>query len=296
MSRGTTPLTHILALGGEQVRVLEWPGEAPTLVAWPGLGGTAEYFGMLADSIPFRMVALDPPGVGAVSTGLPDRDTVDRVWGDAIRWAAGVGGPVVVMGHSWGGYLARLALGQPELPVAGAVLLDGGYVPWVDPKRALAEEIAQGRDFMAQAVTQDADEAVAIEQKRLEATGVDVTPAVVAALRSGYVRQDDGRFRLAVHPAAFEAAMQSLADVPVENYLDTAGPTLLFAAVGMDGVPGRDEDFHAQQQRMLERFRRGPAVRLVVLPGVSHEVLPEAQAIVGSAITAWLGDSRFRCR
>lgn len=70
MSRGTTPRTHILALGGEQVRVLEWPGEAPTFVAWPGLGGTAEYFGMLADRVPFRLAALDPPGVGPVSTSF----------------------------------------------------------------------------------------------------------------------------------------------------------------------------------------------------------------------------------
>ena len=46
---------------------------------------------------------------------------------------------------------------------------------------------------------------------------------------------------------------------------------------------------------MLDRFRRGSAVKVVVLPGVSHEVLPEAQVAVGSAITAWVRE-RFRCR
>ena len=49
--------------------MLEWPGDPPTLVAWPGLGGTAAYFGMLADGVPFRILALDPPGVSLVSTG-----------------------------------------------------------------------------------------------------------------------------------------------------------------------------------------------------------------------------------
>ena len=67
---GTTPLTHILALGGEQVRVLEWPGPSPTLVAWPRLGGTAEYFGMLAASVPFRILAELYPVVHADSLGL----------------------------------------------------------------------------------------------------------------------------------------------------------------------------------------------------------------------------------
>ena len=75
------------------------------------------------------------------------------MWSDALRFEAEHSGRVVAVGHSWGGYLARLALWDSALLVAGAVLLDGGCFPWVDPNRSLAEEIAQGRELMARAVT-----------------------------------------------------------------------------------------------------------------------------------------------
>jgi hypothetical protein len=82
------PRERVLQFGQAAVRVLDWGGPPPILVGWPGMGGTAEYFGMLRDVVPHRVVGVDPPGVGPVSNGVPDRETLATVWTGVLRWAA----------------------------------------------------------------------------------------------------------------------------------------------------------------------------------------------------------------
>ncbi|MGC8486800.1 MAG: alpha/beta fold hydrolase [Clostridia bacterium] len=84
---------------------------------------------MLRDVVPHRAVGVDPPGVGPVSNGVPDRKTLATVWTGVLRWAAGEAQPVVVVGHSWGALLARLAFRHRDLAVAAAILLDAARCP-----------------------------------------------------------------------------------------------------------------------------------------------------------------------
>ena len=141
------------------------------------MGGTAEYFGMLRDIVPYRVIGIDPPGVGPTSSGVPDRETLAAVWPGVLRWAGLGDDPVVAVGHSWGGYLARLVLRHPKVEVAGVILLDGGYMPWTIPGVSLAAEIAEGLRFMAQQRTDDRDAAVQRGLESLRQRGITVTPA-----------------------------------------------------------------------------------------------------------------------
>lgn len=290
-SDGAPSADRVVPVDGEPVRLLEWPGEAPALLAWPGMGSRAEYFGLLAERLPNHLWAVDPPGVGPVSTGLP---TVERALAIWERLLAETGAAVVV-GHSWGAFLARLAQGALEATVRGAVLLDGGYMPWVNPGESLEAEIAEGLAFLGRQTHRRLEDAVAADLQAYRDRGLSVTPTLVRMVRSGWMRRDDGAWHPAMSPAAFGAAMRSMAVLPEEAYLAVAGRALLVTpadeAGAPDGTAGGEADRTAAQRReWLGAFARQPGHRVVTLAGLTHELLPEGGDEVARVIRAWLAD------
>jgi pimeloyl-ACP methyl ester carboxylesterase len=125
-SRAETGEAHVGA------RALRWraAGEgAPVVVLEAGLGGSSYHWGGIPEALAqtTRVVAYDRAGYGGSD---PVRHvTADQVLADldAVLDACGADGPLVLVGHSWGGALARLyAAARPDR-VAALVLLDATH-------------------------------------------------------------------------------------------------------------------------------------------------------------------------
>ncbi len=111
---GARTLRWVEAGTGQPAVVLE-AGITDSSAAWQAVMG--------AIAAHTRVVAYDRAGLGASdrAAGLP---TLGSQVDDLATVVRSVGGPAVLVGHSWGGFLVRLlAARQPEL-VLGLVLVD----------------------------------------------------------------------------------------------------------------------------------------------------------------------------
>lgn len=278
--------TSIVLAGSEEanerLRVLHYAGKPPALVAWPGMGGTAEYFGLLHEDTQCEVWAIDPPGTGPVSTGVPNL-TRDARWLRTLL--ASIAGPVVLVGHSWGAFvMLALAHQVADAQVKGLILLDGGYMPWVVPGLPLAEEIAWGQRHLQQSRTADPTSAILSDLDSAAARGRPLTSALEAAVQSAYVRESDGTFRLAIREDALESAYRSLEHTtPEALWSDLVVPVLLIAPddPGYDEVPAADLPpgfpppyaMKQLQQDFLAKAAARPGVTVRRVPGADHDLL-----------------------
>lgn len=122
---GEPPLTgRLVRLGDTTVRVLERPGRDPAVVLLHGLPGTADDFDAVAARLRgVHTIAFDRPGFGFSSGGYhplaQQLATIDRLLA-RLR----VRGPVVLVGHSYGGTLALAYAERRPANVAALVLVD----------------------------------------------------------------------------------------------------------------------------------------------------------------------------
>ncbi len=107
------------------------PDPLGTVLLVPGYTGSKEDFVPLLDPLSdsgFRAVAYDQPGQfespGPADEGAYDPMTLGAVCADLARDLA-ADGPVVLLGHSYGGLVARAAVLQGA-PIAGLILLASG--------------------------------------------------------------------------------------------------------------------------------------------------------------------------
>jgi lipase len=137
--------TTVAVRGGEMTVGLWGPQErsAPTILAVHGVSASHRCFGLLADALPgVRIIAPDLRGRGR-SNDLPGPYGMSVHADDlAAVLAALEPGPVVVVGHSMGAFVALvLAHRHPEL-VRAAVLVDGG-IPLRVPAGLRPDEVVQ---------------------------------------------------------------------------------------------------------------------------------------------------------
>jgi pimeloyl-ACP methyl ester carboxylesterase len=116
------------AVEGGQLQGGEWnPSGATTVVALHGVAANHRTFALLAEALPWhRLLAPDLRGRGASRT-LPGPWGIERHAEDVARLiTASTSGPVVLVGHSMGGFVAAALVRRFPNLVSGLLLVDGG--------------------------------------------------------------------------------------------------------------------------------------------------------------------------
>ncbi len=228
----------------------------PTLLLLHGMGATGDVWArcesILAREWPGRWIAPDLPGHGG-SAPLREYTFQGLANGVAqgLRPALEGSREVVVLGHSLGGVLGlALADGQVKLPVRAVVGL-GIKTTWTDTDLARAADLAQ----RPVAWFSSRDEAAA---RYLRVSGLaGLVPPEDAAVDAG-LRQEDGRWRLAMDPAVFAIGAPDM-----DGLLAKARARILLARGESDPMV-TDED--------LARF----GVPTRTLPGAGHNAHVES--------------------
>ncbi|HEX8303577.1 MAG TPA: alpha/beta fold hydrolase [Jatrophihabitans sp.] len=230
------------------LRVLSGGDGDPLLLLLHGLGATGDVWAgwqpVLADRWPGRWLAPDLPGHGG-SAPLPEY-TFDGL-AAAVRPLVEPG--TVVLGHSLGGVVG-LALAAAGAPVAAVCGL-GIKVAWTD------EELDKAQALARRPVTwfDSRDEAA---ERHLRVSGLaGLLAADDPAVTAGLV-QEDGRWRLALDPRAFEVGAPDMAG------LVTRSPAAVTLARGEHDPMDSDEQ--------LGQF----GVPIVTLPGLGHNAHVES--------------------
>lgn len=98
---------------------------APTVVFEAGMGASRHMWGAVAPAIAehARTVVYDRSGLGRSPVDPAPRDLA-RLASDLVDVIDHLDGPVVLVGHSWGGPIARVAAAERGDRVAGLVLVD----------------------------------------------------------------------------------------------------------------------------------------------------------------------------
>ncbi len=142
------PVWHAQVLRAGGVRQwIECAGSGPvTIVVIPGLHATHTMWRLVLPAFArtARTCIYDRPGLGPSPARSPHR-TVDAGLNanelKALLDAAHIGGPLVVVGHSYGGLIARAFVARYRSRVAGLVLVEG-----VAPYDRLSQYWAEGGD------------------------------------------------------------------------------------------------------------------------------------------------------
>jgi pimeloyl-ACP methyl ester carboxylesterase len=227
------------------LRVRRGGDGSPVLLLLHGLGATGDVWRawepLLASRWPGRWLALDLPGHGG-SPALPGY-TFEGL-AAAVAGLVEPGAPIVVLGHSLGGAVG-LALAGSGPPIRAVIGL-GIKVRWTDDDldRALALTRRPVTWFASR------DEAAA---RHLRVSGLaGLIPADHPAVRAG-LREQDGRWRLAMDPGTFAVGAPDL-------------PRLLAAASPAAVVLARGEHDPMNTDEQLDRL----GVPTATLPGLGH--------------------------
>jgi lipase len=242
-----------VAVDGGRLHGGEWNSSGDTtVVAVHGITANHRNFALLAEALPrHRLLAPDLRGRGA-SRDLPEPWGIDRHAEDVARLITASGrSPVVLVGHSMGGFVvAALARRFPDL-VSGLVLVDGG----------LPFPLPQGID-VDQALT------------------LTLGPALERLQRTFPSRDAYRRFWQA-HPALQDAWSEAVADYV--DYDLVGDPPELRSSVSEAAVrqDARDQFQDPDRADVLGGFS-GPARLLVVSRGLLDQppgLYPEAQLV-----------------
>jgi pimeloyl-ACP methyl ester carboxylesterase len=267
--------------------VREWgdPGE-PGVLLWPGLGATGAYFESLVGELPFRAVAVDPPGLGA--SGPIDPCTYGRL----VELACLVVDRCecrAIVGHSLGAYVAVGVAAAPPAGLQAAVLIDGGFMEAHDMAQ-VGLPITAGRaqlvDWLAANTLRFPDWDTATRELAAMINS-DQTPALTAYAREVFA-EIDGEIRELATPDRAADLLLATFDHDVRVLAERlAVPTLLIAC-------GQPAELRALRQSAWQTFAAGSSlVELHVADEWGHNpIFQDPEAF--SALTAGWLDGHLR--
>lgn len=219
----------------------------------------------IVPGVGYRRIYPDLPGMGHSTTdGLTCNEDVVTLLVDFIDQL--VDGPALVLGHSYGAYLARgVAARQPDTLLGLALLCPLGERSGSLPDPSVVREDADAYDELEPAQRAGFDEYFVV---RTRATA--------------------RRYREHVVPGTTlvdEAALGRIfAGWTVEVGLDTFSPPTLIAAGRRDSVVG----YNAAVE-LLERY---PHATLAVLEDAGHALMHERPEMLAALLVDWLDRTR----
>lgn len=258
-------------LSGQQIAgVQAGASDAPPVLLLAGYTGSKEDFGPILDRVAgagFRVTAVDLPGqFESAGPDDPGAYTPDRLAAVVREVADRLGERVGLLGHSFGGLVARAAVIAEPQRFASLVLLSSGPAELGGTRRgtidqlepALADGGLPGVYAAMQAAATDAPGFVA------------PPPALAAFLERRFL---DGS------PVMLQAMGDALRREPdrVAELAATRVAVLVLHGVDDDAWPP------AQQRDMARRLR----ARYVVVPGAAHSAAVENPAVTADELVAF---------
>jgi len=264
-----------ITVNGMRLHYLDWGGLGGTLLLLTGMGDTAHIYDDLAPKFTdrFRVIVLTRRGQGLSDkpeTGYDTATLVEdiRLFLDGMKIQR-----ASLVGHSLAGdELTMFAAKYPQR-VQKLVYLDAA----IDHSGIAAFQ----EDFTAIFPPFPEHDNTSLDAARtwLKKYIRVVAPAVEAALRTGYVRHDNGKLEDRTPPRVYELLAKSTQPDPA--YSEVKAPALSFYAddswpelVPKDKRERADKFLITFRQWLTverDKFRKGvPQARIVVLPDTSH--------------------------
>lgn len=239
---------------------LQRVGRGPGVLVLASLGRPCSDFALLvADLLDAGYAALlaDMPGVDTVAVPDPPPATLHDLAGLAFAVLAEEDLPVAVVGHAFGGRVARcLAADHPQHVRSVVVLGGGGRIP------GDAEAVAALRSCYDPGLT---------PEQHLDAVG-----------RAFFAPGNDPRvWAEGWWPEAAELQLRASAATPVEDWW-SAGRSPVLVVVGAEDRISPPANGHQLAGEL------GGRATLVEVPGAGHALLPERPADVSAAVIEFL--------
>jgi pimeloyl-ACP methyl ester carboxylesterase len=243
-----------------------------TALMLPGFTGSKEDFSSLLEPITaagYRAVAVDGRGqYESAPATAPEGYAQDELAADILAQADALGGPVHLLGHSFGGHVARAAVLLDARPFRSLTMMSSGPA-----------EIAQGERQRAKLLI-DALAVMSMQQVWEAMSGMD--PMEEAPVGGA----DLHRRWLATDPGQLIAAARMLTAEPdrVDELVAVRPPLPVHVVSG-------DED-GIWPPVLLDDMARRLGARRTVVPDAGHSPNTDRPAETAAALLAFWGDHR----
>ncbi|WP_296262737.1 MULTISPECIES: alpha/beta fold hydrolase [unclassified Pseudomonas] len=242
-------------------------GTGPVVVMLPSLGRSGRDYDKVAQYLQedgFRVVRPEPRGIGKSKGPMENLSVHDFARDVAAVVEHENKGPIVVVGHAWGNFAARmLAADRPDL-VRGVVMAaaSAGKVPPGSTEKPINAE-------MRQAIDGAGDLSLSKEQRLVYLKKAFFAPG-----------NDPSVWLDGWHEATHDAESHARNTTPVDDYFAAGKAPILDLQGEADTVAPRR--FSGVLKSML-----GDRVQVVVLKNAGHAMAPEQPKAMADAIAAF---------